>query len=159
VDGSEGPLSDAAADIARTGQQYAATNITIDPNALTGISNIDETTVALTRTLATVVDGLGVIAGMGAARYGTLVHTLFGTAVRLANFRGIGFFDVETTFSLEPDAYYGSKESVRTDVVLRNDAGEIIAIYDVKTGSRGLRTSRIRELRAQRPALGRMSRS
>jgi hypothetical protein len=69
--------------------------------------------------------------------------------VRVAGFPGIGFFDVETTFSLEVDAYYGAKGSIRTDVVVRNDAGEIIAIYDVKTGATGLSDSRVRELRAK----------
>ena len=43
-------------------------------------------------------------------------------------------------------ARYGSKDSVRTDVVLRNEAGDIIAIYDVKTGGGRLQAKRMREL-------------
>jgi hypothetical protein len=96
--------------------------------------------------LATVVDGVGVLPGGGAARYGTLVHALFATAVRLGRFRGIGVFDVETTF---PDVQYGAAGSIRTDVILRNDVGDIIAIYDVKTGGAKLEPRRIRELRAK----------
>jgi hypothetical protein len=44
---------------------------------------------------------------------------------------------------------YGSKGSIRTDVVLRNDSGEVIAIYDVKTGNAYLDAARVRELRAK----------
>jgi hypothetical protein len=62
----------------------------------------------------------------------------FAGQVRFVKLPGIGFFDVETTLSLMSGARYGSKDSIRTDVVLRNDAGDIIAIYDVKTGEKGL---------------------
>lgn len=41
-----------------------------------------------------------------------------------------------------------SKASVRPDVVLRNDSGEIHAIYDIKTGDGGIDPWRARELRA-----------
>jgi hypothetical protein len=87
--------------------------------------------------------------GMTGGVYGTLVHTAFATMVRAARLRGIGFWDVETTFGLEPDARYGSKDSIRTDVILRNDAGEIIAIYDVKTGGARLGPARVKELLAK----------
>jgi hypothetical protein len=43
----------------------------------------------------------------------------------------------------------GSKESIRTDVVLRDEPGDIIAIYDVKTGTAGIDPSRAAELRAK----------
>ena len=39
--------------------------------------------------------------------------------------------------------------SIRTDVVLRNDVGDITAIYDVKTGEADLAPGRVRELRAK----------
>jgi hypothetical protein len=70
----------------------------------------------------------------------------FAGQVRFVKLPGIGFFDVETTLSLMSGARYGSKDSIRTDVVLRNDAGDIIAIYDVKTGEKGLSRKRLREL-------------
>jgi hypothetical protein len=57
---------------------------------------------------------------------------------------GIEYDDVETTFG---GAYYGAEGSVRTDVVLRDDAGNIIAIYDVKTGSADMSPARAAELR------------
>lgn len=145
----DSPSSETNVEVVSTGPAYAATEISIDASGLTGISTIDETTIALAKTLAKVVDGLGIIPGMDAGRYGTLVHGVFATAVRLGNFRGIGPSDVETTFSLDPDAHYGSKGSIRTDVILRNDVGDIIAIYDVKTGTRGLSRSRGAELRAK----------
>jgi hypothetical protein len=134
----------------RVGQQVAqvGTQIDISTDALTGISRIDENTVNLVKALASVVDTVGLVTGDPLA-YGRAIHLAFAGRVRLAGFPGIGFFDVETTFGLEPDVYYGAKGTVRTDVVVRNDAGEIIAIYDVKTGSRGLSSSRVRELRTK----------
>ncbi|MFL9824697.1 hypothetical protein [Rhodoplanes sp. SY1] len=54
---------------------------------------------------------------------------------------------METTFGAEPGASYGSKGSIRTDILLRNEAGDIIAIYDLKTGEKGLTPGRVRELR------------
>jgi hypothetical protein len=57
---------------------------------------------------------------------------------------------VETTFSLErADPPYGFKGGVRPDVVLRNAAGEVLAIYDVKTGGAEIDQPRAAELRAK----------
>jgi hypothetical protein len=119
--------------------------ITIDySEALTGLPRIDETTKALIKTLGGVVaslpDGSGPV-------YGTLVHKFFGLAVRAQGLDGIGFSDVETTFSLRDGARYGAEGSIRTDVVLRDEADEIIAIYDVKTGISGISEERAAELR------------
>ena len=75
--------------------------------------------------------------------YGRFVHEEFADVVRVAVFPGIAYDDVETTF---PNGPYGSPDSIRTDVVLRNDDGDIIAIYDVKTG-RGLGQARVDQLR------------
>jgi hypothetical protein len=112
-------------------------------DAPTGFSDIDDTTETLGRTLARVIDSLP--KGRGPL-YGIAVHTAFGLAVRLGNIRGIGFFDVETTWG-GVDLRYGSLGSVRTDVVLRNDIGDPIAIYDVKTGGAQLTPSRADRLR------------
>jgi len=79
--------------------------------------------------------------------YGTAVHVAFGTAVRLQGLRGIGFTDVEHSFIDGEDARPGTLGSIRTDVLLRNDIGDIIAIYDVKTGQAGLSPGRVREIR------------
>jgi hypothetical protein len=78
--------------------------------------------------------------------YGQVVHQKFAEAVRAAHIPGIAYNDVETTFSLEDGARYGSPDSIRTDVVLRDEGGEILAIYDVKTGRAGLSPARIQEL-------------
>ena len=77
--------------------------------------------------------------------YGKLVHEEFADDVRTAVLPGIAYDDLETTF---PDGRYGTPDSIRTDVVLRNDDGDIIAIYDVKTG-RGLGQARVDQLRAK----------
>ena len=139
-------MSDASPDPIIPGAQYAQTEITIHPSALTGMSTIDDTTKKLASTLATVVDALP--EGSGAV-YGIVVHTAFAHAVRMQRILGIGFSDVETTFSLADSFRYGSKDSIRTDVILRNDVGDIVAIYDVKTGGATIRPSRADELRAK----------
>jgi hypothetical protein len=60
-----------------------------------------------------------------------------------ANLPGIKIADFEKTF---PDGPYGSMNSIRTDLILKNAAGEIIAIYDVKTGGAKLSANRTSEL-------------
>jgi hypothetical protein len=114
-------------------------------NGMTGISTIDETTKALTEILARTFETMEWV-GLSPARFGTALHVAFALQVRFAGLPGIGPGDVETTFSLEPDAGYGSRGSIRTDVVLRNAAGEIIAVYDVKTGNADLSPRRVREI-------------
>ena len=79
-------------------------------------------------------------------KYGIAVHSAFAIAVIAAGIRGISPTDVERPFSL-PSNYGGDKKFVVPDVVLRNDVGNIIAIYDVKTGNEGFRPSRINDLR------------
>jgi retron-type reverse transcriptase len=56
---------------------------------------------------------------------------------------------VEQSFDSEGKARYGQDGSIRTDVVLRNEEGEIVAIYDLKTGEAIIRPSRAVELRAK----------
>lgn len=75
--------------------------------------------------------------------------------LKAENLRGIGRTGVEQTFGPNPDnrsVPYGSKGSVRTDVVLRNDIGDVIAIYDVKTGSAKLGPLRVQGLREKTDA-------
>src|SRR5262249_20738878 len=143
-------VTDEQADPIRPDAQYAQakTPLVISPRALTGFKRIDDTTKALAETLARAVDMVEYLPSFTPQKYGMLLHQAFATMVRLQGLPGIGFWDVETTFSLEPGAHYGSKDSVRTDVVLRNEVGDIIAIYDVKTG-RGLSRGRANELRAK----------
>ncbi|MFL9828966.1 hypothetical protein ABTU92_29600, partial [Rhodoplanes sp. SY1] len=142
-------LSDASPDPIRPGARYAQgpTEIVVHPSGLTGISQIDDTSKSLVGTLARVMDAVDRVPGMTAQTYGTAVHVAFGTTVRLGGYPGIGFLDVETTFGAEPGVPYGSKGSIRTDILLRNEAGDIIAIYDLKTGEKGLTPGRVRELR------------
>jgi hypothetical protein len=120
----------------------AAGQTQIINNARTGISTIDDATDALAGKLAKVIDVLPKGSG---PLYGIAVHTAFGLSVRFGNIRGIGVGDVEHTWG--GDGRYGSLDSVRTDVILRNDIGEPIAIYDVKTGSARLSPARVQVLR------------
>jgi hypothetical protein len=68
--------------------------------------------------------------------------------VKAEDLRGIGSEGVEHTYP-EEGTRYGSKGTVRTDVVLKNDVGDVIAIYDVKTGTAYLDARRVQELRAK----------
>jgi hypothetical protein len=71
---------------------------------------------------------------------------VFAELVKGLGLPGIGPEDVETTF---PEGPYGSPDSIRTDVVFRDSDGNVIAIYDVKTGKSGLTPARANELRAK----------
>jgi hypothetical protein len=114
--------------------------------ARTGNPFIDYTTEKLMDILGDVMDRIGPRPDLDPQRYGTMVHTQFADAVRAAGLRGIDTNDVERTFGLQPNASYGAKDSIRPDAILRDDDGNIIAIYDVKTGE-GFRKLRIIQIR------------
>jgi hypothetical protein len=75
------------------------------------------------------------------------VHTEFARVVRALNLPEIGRVGVEQSFDAEGLAHWGADGSIRTDVLLRNKQGIIIAIYDLKTGNAIIRPSRAKELR------------
>jgi len=138
-------LTDADPEPLIPGARYAA-NIIIHPSAMTGTSSIDDSTRSLTEMLGNVMDVVEYVPGMSPQIYGIAVHTMFAATVRIQNFLGSGRWEVETTFG---GAYYGHKGSIRTDVILRNDSGDIVAIYDVKTGGAKIDAARAAELRAK----------
>jgi hypothetical protein len=90
--------------------------------------------------------------GSSPREFGTDVHFAFAKAVRALNLPGIGTVGVEQSFDKEGLANYGSDGSIRTDVVLRNPRGDIIAIYDLKTGDAIIRPPRSAELRTMTDA-------
>jgi hypothetical protein len=115
---------------------------------LTGIPTIDNTSEALSNILTKVMATLEYLPEMSPQDYGKAVHAAFGLAVKWADLPGVG--DIERTFSLEDsDPRYGLASSIRTDVTLRNIQGDIVAIYDVKTGDERVSHSRADELRAK----------
>lgn len=121
-------------------------SVTTSSGFYTGIQSIDETSDALSDILVSVMNGLEYLPSMTPSVYGTFVHGLFGAAVRLRDLPGVG--DIERTFSLDDaDPYYGMAGSIRTDLTLRNIQGDIIAIYDVKTGDAPLSRARANQLR------------
>lgn len=134
-------LSDANPDPTIPGAQYAQTQINVETSALTGIQRIDDTTLKLANTLARVKDVVDYLPDLGPAVYGTTVHTAFAAALRLQGLPGV---EVEPTFS---GTFYGAKDSIRPDAVLRNDVGDVVAIYDVKTGEKGIDPIRAARLR------------
>jgi hypothetical protein len=132
-------LSDANPDPITPGAQYAQIPIEVDPKALTGIPEIDRTTIALSERLAKVVDAFP---GGSGPQYGIMIHTAFKASLLASPIPNV---DIEPTFG--GTGIYGSKDSTRPDVVLRNTAGDIIAFYDVKTGERGIDAPRASEFR------------
>ena len=120
--------------------------VTTYDSFLTGIPTIDNTSEALSNILVGVMETLEYLPEMSPSAYGTAVHAAFGLAVKLADMPGVG--DVERSFSLEDsDPRYGGPGTVRTDVTLRNVQGDIIAIYDVKTGDTQISRQRADQLR------------
>ncbi len=85
---------------------------------------------------------------LSALMYGIRVHAEFAKAVRARNLPGIGQAGVEQSFDAVGLARYGLDGSIRTDIVLRDDRGEIIAIYDVKTGNATMSSVREAKIRA-----------
>jgi len=106
--------------------------------------------VATTRTLTSILSVIADDAGPGfGSTYGTRVHKLFADAVRLNDLPGIGRDGVEQSFIGGDKADYGEEGSIRTDVIVRGAAGEIIAIYDLKTGDAFLSPRREQALRSE----------
>jgi hypothetical protein len=133
---------------APSGEQYAAdpSRYSIDPSALTGISQIDDITKKLLNILVDASDRVGFLSGTPQF-YGIAIHLEFADAVIAAGIQGISPTDVEQPFAL-PSGYNLNKKYVIPDVVLRDDGGDIVAIYDVKTGEPRLDPAREDEIRA-----------
>jgi hypothetical protein len=107
-------LSDETPDAIVPSAQYAQTRIEISPSAITGKSRIDEATRALTERLAATVDIFSIGSG---ATYGRIIHESLKMQLRFGAVPGIAAGDVEPTYG--GSGRYGSKDSIRPDVVLR----------------------------------------
>jgi hypothetical protein len=129
-----------------TGIVQVGAKITYD-TARTGIPSVDDTTEKLSKILLRVMDTSDFIPEQSPQAYGVAVHVAFAGQVKIDDLPGIGRSGVEQSFKLKDVARYGLAGSIRTDVVLRNVAQEIIAIYDLKTGGAVLSPSRADELR------------
>jgi hypothetical protein len=103
-------------------------------NTKTGNPLIDKTTEQLMELLGKVMDENGPRPDLDRKRYGTLIHTEFADRLRAGAVPGVKANDVERTFSLTEDKFYGAEYSVRGDYVLTRDDGSIAAFYDIKTG-------------------------
>lgn len=108
----------------------------------TGDPSVDSTTEMLNNILDRVVARIGPRSGRTAGQYGREVHDEFKREVSASRLPGIDDEDLDKTFGLSEGASYGEKDSVRPDVVLRDDQGNIVAMYDVKTG-RGFSTFKV----------------
>ena len=118
-------------------------------NGLTGFSDIDDTTRQLSELLGATMEEAEFIPESTPQIYGTAVHVAFAMRVKTAGIPGIGYRDVEQSFLDGEITSHGRQLSIRTDVILRNVTGEVLAIYDVKTGNARLSAARVRELRTK----------
>jgi hypothetical protein len=118
-----------------------------DPEAAADAKLIEQTTETLHNVVLDVSRVVIRLPGTSPQQFGTAVHVAFANRVRLLNLPGIGRDGVEQSFDNGGLARYGQDGSIRTDVVLRNVRGTIIAIYDLKTGKAIIAPSRARELR------------
>ncbi|MFZ5738398.1 MAG: hypothetical protein ACOY6K_16145 [Pseudomonadota bacterium] len=116
-------------------------------SALTGIDTIDQTTKKLTDILSNTMEAADFIPNQTPQAYGVAVHFEFARSVRSSDLEGIGTYGVEQSFILGEVQKYGVAGSIRTDVILSDEAGRVLAIYDVKTGGAVLRPSRADDLR------------
>jgi hypothetical protein len=141
-------INDATPEGVRAWAQYAeiADQKSRDDAAVT------RTTIVLHSTVLQVSATVVRRADVSPREYGTEVHYAFAATVRAMNLPGIGVTGVEQSFDREGEARYGKDGSIRTDVVLRNEEGQIIAIYDLKTGNATIRPPRAEELRAMTKA-------
>lgn len=116
----------------------------------TGDPRIDKITEALLKVIAETNAKMGFIPPeMRPSVFGTFVHYEFGRRVRELNLPGIGQDGVEHSLSSVDDIVrYGLAGTVRTDILLRDDRGNPLAIYDLKTGNAQLTPRRREELRA-----------
>lgn len=83
--------------------------------------------------------------------YGIEIHAKLAARLRELDLPGIGRHGVEQSFVAGDIVRHGLSGSIRTDVILRDGrtgAAPIRAIWDIKTGERGLSLSRVRALRA-----------
>jgi hypothetical protein len=137
-------LNDAGPDQINVWAQYAqnsGNNDIQDPR-------IARTTQTLHDTLAEVNTDVSSRGGpLSGPLYGIRVHLEFADALRSQNLPGIGSDGVEQSFDKDGLTRYGMDGSIRTDVVLRDDQGKTIAIYDVKTGNATMGPTRAEEIR------------
>ena len=143
-------VGDSDDDVAAVHLATRRTWVQIDySRVLTGTPEIDRATKNLSEVLQKTMEDMEIVAQWSPQQYGTAVHVAFGTKVRFGGMEGIGLRDVEHSFVDGRSADYGEKGSIRTDVVLRNIHGEVIAIYDVKTGNAEITTARAVQLRTK----------
>lgn len=139
---SSASISDAYPEPLIPGAQYA--QVIQQNNAILRNPRIDRTTERLLSILTDTVESLG--AGSGPI-FGIQAHLEFAKRVKALNIPGIREEGVEQSFSLGDAVRYGAAGSIRTDVILRDQSGNPIAVYDLKTGNAKLTRSRVREIR------------
>lgn len=120
-------------------------NYIVSKRHTTGDKRVDSITEKIVTVLDTVLSNIG--PGRGSL-YGTHVHTETANILREMNIPGIGREGIEQSFSFGDLVRYGFNGSVRTDAILRNEqSGEILAVWDIKTGNERLYPSRVAEIR------------
>src|SRR5262249_27866562 len=134
-------MSDAYPEPLIPGAQYAQAVVKND--AVTADPRIHKTTKLRLSILTDTIQSLG--PGSGPV-FGTRAHVEFQRRLMGLNIPGIGKDAIEQNFSLGDAVQYGLAGSVRTDIVLRDERGIPIAVYDLKAGYGKLTRSRVREI-------------
>ncbi len=139
-------LSDGLPELPRVWTQYAEARSNTGPQD----PAIESTHQTLLDILISVNSRANRFAGsMSPTQYGTYVHVEFANAVRSRNLPGIGTEGVEQSFDADGlNPPYGTYDTIRTDIILRNRAGRIIAVFDVKTGDAIMNPAREAKIRA-----------
>src|SRR5262249_12440418 len=81
---------------------------------------------------------------LGPAVYSTRVHTVLRDKVLAENNQN---FRPEVSFLKGKEETYGRKGSIRIDVLDKADDRDLVCVYDIKTGQRGLSPARIDEIK------------
>lgn len=107
-------------------------------------STVDDLAAAAARAASTVGPGSG-------AQYGTRVHTVFKQEVS-----ALGRTDLRTEVSYisGKEVRYGASGSTRIDVVEYGASNQIVAVYDLKTGTAYLSPSRTNQIQQSLPPSG-----
>jgi hypothetical protein len=123
-------------------------SVTVTRKARTGDPRIDATTDQIVDIFKEIIEMTEPGDGFF---YGIQIHAKLAARLRALDLPGIGPHGVEQSFVAGDVVRHGLAGSIRTDVILRNGrtrAAPIMAIWDIKTGEKGLSPSRVRALRA-----------
>lgn len=140
----EGRLSFAVGSSTRADQlAVLIASVPISPEMITNpetsalLSLLSRVSAQVTAATIATVNSQGL--NLSSTQYGTLLHTQFEAAINEIKATGaLPNVRLETSFKFGEEVDYGEVSSKRTDVILRDNDGFVIAIFDYKTSFLGL---------------------